>query len=354
MKAPRSGWSSSFRGAWKRPDVLAVYTQVSPDALARLLARYDVGAPRACKGIAEGVENSNYLVETTSAQFILTLYENRVEESDLPYFIDLVGHLAARGLPVPAFIGDQEGRVVQEVAGRPACLIAFLNGISPERPNADQAASVGTALAQMHAAWADFDGQRPNSLGPEGWHALAARCDRDGLRAIAPDLGPRIEAELKLVKEQWPVHLETAPIHADLFPDNVLMLDGAVTGIIDFYFACADIRAYDLAVTHAAWCFKPDGTGFDEDVSQALVCAYRAGFGLTEAEEQALPLLARGACLRFLLTRAYDWIATPPDALVTRKDPLAFLRRLDFYRAVMDGERGNPFAHRSNSGERPA
>ncbi len=354
MKAPRSEWCSSSRGAWKRPDPLAVYTQVSPEALERLLTRYDVGTPRACKGIAEGVENSNYLIETTQGRFILTLYENRVEAGDLPYFIDLVGHLATRDLPVPAFIADREGRVVQEVAGRPACLIAFLNGISPDRPDADQAASVGAALAQMHAAWADFDDTRPNSLGPEGWQALAARCDQDGLKEIAPDLEERIRCELALISESWPNELETAPIHADLFPDNVLMLDGGVTGIIDFYFACTDIRAYDLAVTHAAWCFEPDGTGFDEDVSQALVSAYRAGFGLSEAEERVLPLLARGACLRFLLTRAYDWIATPPDALVTRKDPLAFLRRLDFYRAVMDGEHRNPFAHHDVSGERPA
>ena len=323
---------------------MAVYTQVSPADLSALLARYDVGTPRACKGIAEGVENSNFLVETSSGQFILTLYENRVDVSDLPFFIDLVGHLARAGLPVPAFIADTGGQTVQTVAGRPACLIAFLNGISPDRPTAQQAHAVGTALGQMHAAWASFKGTRANSLDRAGWRALAERCDRADLEAINDGLAARIEEELALADSQWPETLPHAPIHADLFPDNVLMLDGAVTGIIDFYFACHDIRAYDLAVTHAAWCFAPDGTGFDAEVSRALICGYRESFGLSDAEIAALPMLARGASLRFLLTRAFDWIATPADAMVTRKDPMAFLRRLDFYRMIMDGAYENVFA----------
>lgn len=323
---------------------MAVYTQVSPADLAALLARYDAGAPRACKGIAEGVENSNFLVETSESRFILTLYENRVDAGDLPFFIDLVGHLATAGLPVPAFIVDREGRTVQEVAGRPACLITFLKGISPDRPDAKQAAAVGKALADMHAALSDFGGSRPNSLDRHGWRGLAESCGRAGLEEIRPGLARCIDAELALADAEWPETLPHAPIHADLFPDNVLMLDGKVTGIIDFYFACRDIRAYDLAVTHTAWCFAPDGSGFDPAVSDALVTAYRGGFGLSAEEEEALPMLARGACLRFLLTRAHDWIATPVDALVTRKDPLAFLRRLDFYRAIMDGAAPNPFA----------
>ncbi len=323
---------------------MAVYTPVSPAQLAELLDRYDVGSPRACKGIAEGVENSNYLIETDADHFILTLYENRVDVGDLPFYIALVSHLAAAGLPVPAFLSDRTGRTVHQVAGRPACLIAFLDGMSPDRPTARQAAAAGTALADMHRALADFDGVRPNSLDRRGWRVLADSCDAEGLTAIAPGLRLRIAEELALADTAWPEDLPHAPIHADLFPDNVLMLDDRVTGIIDFYFACRDIRAYDLAVTHAAWCFAPDGSGFDADVSAALVHAYRGEFGLSGAEEAALPMLARGACLRFLLTRAHDWIATPPGALVTRKDPLAFLRRLDFYKAIMDGQRVNPFA----------
>lgn len=331
---------------------MAVYTHVSQDDLAAMLARYEVGTPRACKGIAEGVENSNFLVETSRDHFILTLYENRVDAGDLPFFIDLVGHLAKAHLPVPAFIADRDGRTVQQVAGRPACLIAFLEGISPDRPIAAQAAAVGDALARMHGALADFEGSRPNSLDRNGWRAIADRCNAAELDEIQAGLAKRIDAELMLADRSWPDHLEHAPIHADLFPDNVLMLDGKVTGIIDFYFACRDIRAYDLAVTHAAWCFAPDGSGFDEAVSEALITAYRTGFGLTAEEEAALPMLARGACLRFLVTRAYDWIATPPDALVTRKDPLAFLRRLDFYRAIMDGDATNPFSTNNISGDR--
>lgn len=323
---------------------MAVYTHVSPDDLAKFLARYDVGDPRTCKGIAEGVENSNFLLETTQARYILTLYENRVDEADLPFFIDLVGHLETAGLSVPAFIADREGQSVQQVAGRPACLIAFLEGISPDRPDARQAGAVGRSLAQMHGALADFPGNRRNSLDRAGWRELAEKCGREGLDAIRGGLADRVDTELGLIDSEWPEHLPHAPIHADLFPDNVLMLDGEVTGIIDFYFACRDIRAYDLAVTHASWCFAPDGSAFDPDVSSALISAYRAGFGLSIEEYHALPILARGACLRFLLTRAHDWIATPADALVTRKDPIAFLRRLDFYRSVMDGKTANPFS----------
>ena len=332
---------------------MAVYTHVSPVDLATLLARYDVGTPRACKGIAEGVENSNFLVETSHDHFILTLYENRVDEADLPFFINLVVHLTAAGLPVPSFIADRDGRRIQTVSGRPACLITFLDGISPDRPDAKQAAAVGEALARMHAALADFDGARRNSLGRDGWRKLADRCDAAGLDAIHPGLARRIGEELALADAHWPDALPHAPIHADLFPDNVLMLDGRVTGIIDFYFACRDIRAYDLAVTHAAWCFAPEGSNFDPVISEALISSYRAGFGLSGEEERALPMLARGACLRFLLTRAHDWIATPADALVTRKDPIAFLRRLDFYRSVMDGEAANPFLRQSNQETAP-
>ena len=309
---------------------MAVYTQVSAEELAALLARYDAGELVSAKGIAEGVENSNFLVDTDRSRFILTLYEKRVDEADLPFFMALLDHLADKGLPVPRAIRDREGRQIQQVAGRPACLIEFLPGISVSHPTVGQAAAAGRALGAMHAALADFVPTRPNSLGPVGWNMLAERCGPD-LDSIQPGLRDRIANELALIDRDWPTSLPACVIHADLFPDNVLMHGDVVTGVIDFYFACTEIRAWDLAVTHAAWCFENDGTGFDPARAAALVAGYESMMPLSPAERADFQLLARGAALRFTLTRAWDWLNTPVDALVTRKDPLAFLRRLEFY-----------------------
>ena len=309
---------------------MAVYTQVSSEALAELLSRYDAGELVSAKGIAEGVENSNYLVDTDRSRFILTLYEKRVDAGDLPFFLALLDHLADKGLPVPRAIRDRNGRQIQEVAGRPACLIEFLPGISVSHPTAPQAHATGHALGAMHSALADFALDRPNVLGPEGWLELADRCGED-LDRIAPGFRGRIADELAIIARDWPTDLPRSVIHADLFPDNVLMHGDAVTGVIDFYFACTEIRAWDLAVTHAAWCFENDGTGFDATRAAALVAGYEEAMPLSAVEYDAFPLLARGAALRFTLTRAWDWLNTPADALVTRKDPLAFLRRLEFY-----------------------
>lgn len=314
---------------------MAVYTHVPAEDIDAFLTRYDAGRLVSAKGIAEGVENSNYLLETTGAdgkghRYILTLYEKRVDEADLPFFMDLLDHLGARGCLVPRFIPDREGRRLQQLGGRPACLIEFLTGISVTEPTPGQARAAGAALGQMHRAAQGFTGERRNALDLQGWHDLAARCGDDFDR-ITPGLGARVAQELAFLDAHWPMDLPRAVIHADLFPDNVLMLGDKVTGLIDFYFSCTDIRAYDLAVTHSAWVFSNDGaTGF-RDRAAALCAGYEAAHGLSDAERAAFPILCRGAALRFLLTRAYDWINTPADALVTRKDPLAFLRRLDFY-----------------------
>lgn len=311
---------------------MAVYTHVSAEEMAALLARYDAGSLVSAKGIAEGVENSNFLIDTSRARFILTLYEKRVDAADLPFFLSLLDHLADRGLPVPRAIPDRDGQQLQSVAGRPACLIEFLPGISVTTPNAAQARATGEALGRMHHALADFAGTRINALGPEGWHALAARCG-DALDAIAPGLKSRVTDELVWLDSHWPRHLPRSVVHADLFPDNVLIRGDDVGGLIDFYFACTEVRAWDVAVTHAAWSFSSDGALYRAEIGDAILDGYAASFGLSHAERTAFPALARGACMRFLLTRAWDWLNTPPDALVTRKDPLAFLRRLDHYAA---------------------
>ena len=301
---------------------MAVYTQVSAEALAAFLTRYDVGELVSAKGIAEGVENSNYLVDTTAARFILTLYEKRVSADDLPFFMALLDHLADKGLPVPPAIKDRGGVEIQELAGRPACLIRFLTGVSVSHPTPAQAHAAARAMADMHMAVADFAPTRANSMGIATWRPLLERMGAD-MDAIDPGLFARVDAALREVEAAWPATLPVGAIHADLFPDNVLMLGDTVSGLIDFYFACTDVRAYDLAIMHSAWTFDATGRTADAAIGAALLAGYADGAALSAAERAALPLLAQGACIRFLLSRAWDWLHTPADALVMRKDPLA-------------------------------
>ena len=309
---------------------MAVYTQVSAEALGRFLSRFDHGELVSAKGIAEGVENSNYLIDTSQGRFILTLYEKRVSAGDLPFFLAMLDHLAERGNPVPRALPDRDGTVIHQLEGRPACLIEFLPGVSLSHPTEAQALAAGIAMGQMHAALADFPLMRANSMGADTWRPLFERCGRD-LDGISPGLHDEVGIALNAVLAEWPAHLPTGTIHADLFPDNVLTHGDRVTGLIDFYFACTDIRAYDLAIMHSAWSFDATGAPLDPKVGHALIHGYDQAFGLSDDERAALHLLAKGACIRFLLSRAWDWLNTPADAMVTRKDPLAYLRRLKHY-----------------------
>ena len=310
---------------------MAVYTPVSAEVLAAFLARYDVGELVSTKGIAEGVENTNYLVDTTKGRFILTLYEKRVDGGDLPYFMALLDHLAARGCPVPPAIKDRDGVAIQTLEGRPACLIQFLPGVSVTHPTPAQARAAGGAMGEMHAALADFPLGRQNSMGFASWKPLLERCGSD-LDAITPGLHHDIGFALADLSATWERDpLPRSTIHADLFPDNVLMRGESVGGLIDFYFACTDVRVYDLAVMHAAWAFDAGGTAFNAAVGDALIAGYESSFSLSEEERSGFNDLAIGACIRFTLSRAWDWLNTPADALVTRKDPLAFWRRAKHY-----------------------
>lgn len=308
---------------------MAVFTPVSAADLAAFLARYDIGRATSFKGIAEGVQNSNFLLETTVGRYILTLYEARVETASLPWFLALTTHLADKRLPVPRPITDRADVALQTLNGRPAAIIEFVAGVSVAEPDVADAHELGAAMGRLHAAVGDFTAVRANDLGQAHWPAMAARCG-DQLASIDPAL-PALVASALAATADWPMALPRATVHTDLFPDNVLMLDGRITGLIDFYFACTDIRAYDYAVTHAAWCFSPDGRTYHADRAAALAAGYAATNALIADEIAALPRLGQGAALRFTLTRAYDWINTPADALVTRKDPMAFARRMDWY-----------------------
>ena len=311
---------------------MAVYTEVSDQEIAAFTSRYALGRVIACKGIAEGVENTNYLLAMEFGTYILTLYEKRVEAADLPFFLALMEHLAARGVPCPTPVRGGDGATLGTLAGRPAAIVAFLPGLWPRQPTAAQCAAVGTSLAKLHQAGADFPHFRSNALSLAGWRALLGDClARRG--AVAPELADELEGELALLEARWPDGLTPGIIHADLFPDNVLFDGERLSGIIDFYFACHDFLAYDLAICLNAWCFERDGS-FNITKARRMLGAYRMQRTLSAAEIDALPLLARGAALRFLLTRLYDWVHRREDALVSPKNPAEYLQKLRFHRRL--------------------
>ena len=311
---------------------MAVYTAIDATSLDAFLAAYDIGPAVQLDGIAQGVENSNYVLLTERGQFILTLYERRVEPADLPFFLGLMDHLAARGVPCPTPVHGRDGEALRNLCGRPAAVVSFLEGSSPHRVRASHCAALGAALAHLHLAGAGFAMARPNALSVSGWRVLFESCRADADRVL-PGLEAEIDRELGLIEEQWPDDLPRGVIHADLFPDNVFFQGERLTGIIDFYFACVDIIAYDLAICLNAWCFEPDGA-FNITKARQMLAAYRARRAFTPRELAALPLLARGAALRFLLTRLFDWQNRIEGALVKPKDPLEYLDKLRFHRGV--------------------
>ncbi len=311
---------------------MAVYTEVSDEALNEFLSSYDLGEVVSFKGIAEVVESSNFLMRTTRGQFILTLYEKRVSVADLPFFIGLMEHLARRGVTCPQPVRNRAGQALGRLAGRPAAIVTFLDGIWIRRPNVRHCSEVGEALARMHLASADFPLRRGNALSLWGWpplfHAAEARAD-----SVAPQLRQESAAELAFLKARWPTGLPAGVIHADLFNDNVFFLGERLSGLIDFYFACNDAFAYDLAICLSAWCFEPDHS-FNVSKGRALISAYEGVRRLDVAEAEALPTLARGAALRFMLTRLVDWLNVPPGAKVAPKNPLEYRDKLRFHQRV--------------------
>ena len=318
---------------------MAVYTEVSDEELSQFIATYDLGELWSYKGIAEGVENSNYLVHTAKGPYILTLYEKRVAPEDLPYFLGLMDHLAAAGIKCPIPVKDRDGQMLRELAGRPAVIVTFLEGLWIRRPWPEHCAALGRALAEFHLAGQTFSGQRANNLSVAGWRPLHEAAG-GGANSIAPGLEDEIERQLIGLETYWPQDLPSGIIHADLFPDNVFFMGKEISGFIDFYFACNDALAYDIAICLNAWCFEPDNA-FNITKARALLNAYSRVRPLAKPEYDALPLLARGAALRFLLTRVYDWLNTAPEALVKPKDPMEYVRKLKFHSEVKSaGEYG--------------
>lgn len=311
---------------------MAVYTEVGDEELDAFVAEYDIGDVLSCKGIAEGVENTNYLLHTTAGNFILTLYEKRVAESDLPFFLGLMDHLAAKGIPCPTPVHGRDGRALRVIEGRPAAVITFLDGMWPRRIRMPHCREVGAALARLHLAGRDFAMIRANALSVEGWRPLL-EASADRADEVSPGLAAALFRELEFLEKNWPVGLPAGICHADLFPDNVFFIGDTLSGLIDFYFACTEFFAYDLAICMNAWCFERDRS-FNVTKARAMLSTYRTVRPITAAELAALPLLARGNALRFLLTRLYDWLHHPEGAMVKPKDPLEYLKILQFHQGV--------------------
>jgi homoserine kinase type II len=311
---------------------MAVYTDVAAEDLTKFLAGYELGELKSYKGIAEGVENSNFLVHTSQGHFILTLYEKRVAAGDVPFFLALMEHLAARGITCPQPVKNRRGEMLGRLCGRPAAVVTFLDGMWIRRPDPRHCYAVGAALARLHLAGADFAQRRRNALSVDGWRPLyehaAARAD-----SVQPGLARTIETELAHLERHWPRDLPQGVIHADLFPDNVFFLGNALSGLIDFYFACTDTLAYDVAICLNAWCFEPDHS-YNVTKGRELLQGYMRSRPLSPAELDALPLLARGAAMRFLLTRLTDWLDVPEGALVRPKNPLEYFRKLRFHQSI--------------------
>lgn len=308
---------------------MAVYTEVSNEALNAFLSNYDLGQVLSFKGIAGGVENTNYLLRTQAGSYILTLYEKRVAEKDLPFFVGLMDHLAKRGFACPSPIRNRQGAALGRLEGRPAALVSFLEGVEISHPGENHCRMAGETMAALHLAAKGFPLHRKNALDPSGWPALV-ESSLSGADTVEPGMAALITDELAHAQKNWPNLIPTGFIHADMFKDNVFFLDGQLSGVIDFYFACNDFLSYDLAVGINAWCFDKD-LEFQPALSAALLSGYQSKRKLEPAETDALPTLARGAALRFLLTRLNDWLNVPPGALVVPHDPKAFSARLRFF-----------------------
>jgi homoserine kinase type II len=311
---------------------MAVYTDVSDEDMSAFIAQYGIGDLVSAKGIAEGVENSNYLIRTTQDTFILTLYEKRVKREDLPFFIGLMNHLAEKGLPCPRPIEMPDGTALRDLNDRPAAVTSFLEGMWARRIRKEHCAQLGAALADLHAAGADFPMQRRNGLTLGDWRPLFEKSEARA-HEVHEDMAPLIRAELDFLEANWPKDLPIGVCHADMFPDNVFFIGDRLSGVIDFYFACTDFLAYDLAICLNAWCFERDRS-FNVTKARALLSNYAQNRPLTTAEIEALPILARGSAMRFLLTRLYDWLNCPPGALVRPHDPMDYFDRLRFHQGV--------------------
>ncbi len=306
---------------------MSVFTTVTPDELSAWLERYALGALTDLKGIAAGIENTNYFVTTTKGRYVLTLFE-KLKPHELPFYLDLMAHLADGGIPCPRPIADRSGSYLGELNGKPASVVTLLAGRDIDAPGAAHCAQVGALLAHIHITGAGYAARMDNPRGRAWWSAVMPEI----LPFLGADEAELLQAEVAFQASAWPGDLPSGAIHADLFRDNVLFEHSRLTGVIDFYFACTGEWLYDLAITVNDWCHAGAGA-LDPARAGALVCAYEELRPFTAAERKAWPVMLRAAALRFWVSRLYDLHLPRPGELTHAKDPAHFRDILRHHRA---------------------
>lgn len=311
---------------------MAVFTKITDDEAMSFLADYELGAFQTLEGILQGVENTNYHVFTDQGRYILTIFESRIDESSLPFIFSFAEHLATQDITCPVPYHNKHDQNTGRIQGKPAALTKFLSGrdVNDENITVAHCTALGSYLARMHKAAESFTAQRENPVGMSAWQAFSQKT-KARAHEVEVGLAELIDTELAALESEWPSDLPKGAVHVDLFPDNVFFEDYRLSGVIDFYFSCIDMFAYDLAVVVNAWCFDEHHC-FQQDRYNALLAAYEDVRRLSLNEKQALPVLCRGAAIRFLMTRLNDWLFHPADAMVTPKDPKAYISRLKFFK----------------------
>jgi len=311
---------------------MAVYTKLSADELKDFFFKYDLGKLINHKEIKEGIENTNYFTQTENGKFILTLYEKRVDEKDLPFFISLMKNLFDKNFPCPNPIINKNGNYISEIKNKKAAVISFLNGTAKKILNPNECYQVGIYAAKLHSITKDLTGKRKNKLSVNSWKEIYKKI-RNDCSKIHKNLPKIIEKNLTEIENNWPKNIPSGIIHADLFPDNIFFNGNKLSGIIDYYFSCYDYYAFEIAICLNALCFEGQNQNLSFNVTKAkkFIDGYSSIRSLTEEEKKSLKVLCQGAAIRFLLTRVFDYLNLTEGAIVKIKDPVEYLKRLEFH-----------------------
>ena len=318
---------------------MAVYTKLSEEEIKDFFLKYNLGKIINYKGIEKGIENTNYYILAEKGKFILTLYEKRVEESDLPFFIGLMRNLFDKGFPSPEPIINKNGNYISSVLNKKAAVVSFLNGDAKNNLTPNDCFQVGVNTAKLHLITKNLKNKRENKLSVNSWRGIYNKI-KDDCSKIHNDLPTIIEKNLHEVEKKWPRNIPSGIIHADLFPDNIFFKENNLSGIIDFYFSCYDFYAFEIAICLNALCFdgRKENLSFNVTKAKKFIDGYSTLRKLTNDEKNSIKVLCQGAALRFLLTRVFDYLNLSEGALVTVKDPIEYLKRLEFHDKVKDYE----------------
>ena len=314
---------------------MAVYTKLSEAQLKDFFSKYDLGKVLKYEEIKEGIENTNYYVELEKGKFILTLYEKRVEEKDLPFFISLMKNLFDKKFPSPEPIINRNGNYISEILNKKAAVVSFLEGKAKKILEPNECYEIGIHTAKLHLITNKLNGKRENKLSVNSWRELYNKVKIDCSK-IYKDLPNIIEKNLDIIEKNWPKSIPSGIIHADLFSDNIFFKNKKLSGIIDYYFSCNDFYAFEIAICLNALCFegKNENLSFNVTKAKRFIDGYESLRKLNDNEKKYLKVLCQGAAMRFLLTRVFDYLNLTEGAIVKIKDPLEYLKRLEFHDSV--------------------